>query len=199
MADVATGVRPAVLSDLIPGARVRDVALVVGGAALTGLAAQLSFPVPGTPVPITGQTFAVLLVGAALGQSRAALSLALYVLAGVAGVPWFAGGGHGFVGATFGYLLGFVAAAALVGRLAERGGDRKVGRTVATMILGNLVIYAFGVPVLMAVTGMSLPTALAAGVVPFLIGDGLKVLVAAGVLPAAWKFTRRGSADGNHA
>src|SRR3954468_11036393 len=108
MANAAAGARPAVLSDLVPtgalGARVRDAVLVVAGAGLTGLAAQLSFPMPGSLVPVTGQTFAVVLVGAALGLNRAALSMALYVLAGLAGVPWFAQGSHGFVGATFGYL-----------------------------------------------------------------------------------------------
>ena len=189
MAD-AVASRPAVLSDLIPASRVRDALLVVGGAALTGLAAQLSVPVPGSPVPVTGQTFAVVLVGAALGLNRAALSMGLYVLAGVAGVPWFQGASHGFVGATFGYLLGFVAAAALVGRLAERGGDRTVPRTLATMVLGNLVVYAFGLPVLMAVTGMDLGTALSKGVVPFLIGDALKIALAAGLLPAAWRLVK---------
>lgn len=191
MANASSMVRPAVLSDLIPASRVRDVALVVGGAALTGLAAQLSFPVPGSPVPVTGQTFAVVLVGAALGMNRAALSMALYMLAGVAGVPWFAGGASGFAGAGFGYVLGFIAAAALVGRLAERGGDRTVPRTVGTMVLGNLVIYAFGLPVLIAVTGMDLSKAFAVGAGNFLLGDALKIAVAAGLLPAAWKLLRR--------
>ncbi|MEU4831459.1 biotin transporter BioY [Streptosporangium sp. NPDC023615] len=183
--------RPAVLSDLIPGSRVRDVALVAGGAALTGLAAQLSFPLPGSPVPVSGQTFAVVLVGAALGMNRAALSMMLYLLAGVAGVPWFAEGASGFGGASFGYVIGFIAAAALVGRLAERGGDRTVARTVGTMVLGNLVIYAFGLPVLIAVTQMDLVTGLVKGVLPFLLGDALKIVVAAGLLPAAWRLSRR--------
>lgn len=191
MANASSMVRPAVLSDLIPASRVRDVALVVGGAALTGLAAQLSFPVPGSPVPVTGQTFAVVLVGAALGMNRAALSMALYMLAGVAGVPWFADGASGFAGASFGYVLGFIAAAALVGRLAERGGDRTVSRTVGTMVLGNLVIYAFGLPVLIAVTGMDLSKAFAVGAGNFLLGDALKIAIAAGLLPAAWKLLRR--------
>ncbi|MEU0520045.1 biotin transporter BioY [Streptosporangium sp. NPDC006007] len=191
MANASSMVRPAVLSDLIPASRVRDVALVVGGAALTGLAAQLSFPVPGSPVPVTGQTFAVVLVGAALGMNRAALSMALYMLVGVAGVPWFADGASGFAGASFGYVLGFIAAAALVGRLAERGGDRTVPRTVGTMVLGNLVIYAFGLPVLIAVTGMDLSRAFAVGAGNFLLGDALKIAIAAGLLPAAWKLLRR--------
>ncbi|MGC5014728.1 biotin transporter BioY [Streptosporangium sp. DT93] len=191
MANASSMARPAVLSDLIPGARVRDVALVAGGAALTGLAAQLSFPLPFSPVPVSGQTFAVVLVGAALGMNRAALSMMLYLLAGVAGVPWFADGSSGFGGASFGYVIGFIAAAALVGRLAERGGDRTVARTVGTMVLGNLVVYAFGLPVLIAVTQMDLVTGLAEGVLPFLIGDALKIAVAAGLLPAAWRLARR--------
>ncbi|WP_433245001.1 biotin transporter BioY [Streptosporangium sp. CA-135522] len=191
MANASSVARPAVLSDLIPASRVRDIALVLGGAALTGLAAQLSFPMPGSPVPVSGQTFAVVLVGAALGMNRAVLSMALYILLGVAGVPWFAGGASGFGGATFGYVIGFIAAAALVGKLAERGGDRTVARTVGTMVLGNLTIYAFGLPVLMAVTGLGLGAALAVGVIPFLAGDALKIAVAAGLLPAAWKLSRR--------
>jgi len=190
MANASSVARPAVLSDLIPASRVRDVALVVGGAALTGLAAQLSFPLPGSPVPVSGQTFAVVLVGAALGMNRAALSMALYMLAGAAGVPWFADGTSGF-GASFGYIIGFIAAAAVVGKLAERGGDRTVPRTIGTMILGNLVIYAFGLPVLIAVAQVDLATGLALGVVPFLLGDVIKIVIATGLLPAAWKLSRR--------
>ncbi|ACZ91050.1 biotin transporter BioY [Streptosporangium roseum] len=189
MANASPVARPAVLSDLIPGSRVRDLALVAGGAALTGLAAQLTFPM--WPVPVTGQTFAVVLVGAALGMNRAALSMALYMLVGVAGVPWFQGGTSGLGGPTIGYVIGFIAAAAIVGRLAERGGDRTVLRTAGTMVLGNLTIYAFGLPVLMAGTGLGLGGALAAGVIPFLAGDALKIAVAAGLLPAAWKLSGR--------
>ncbi|MFI6482626.1 biotin transporter BioY [Nonomuraea sp. NPDC050663] len=192
MASVPAAHRPAVLSDLIPGARVRDAALVVGGAALTGLAAQVSF---GWPVPWSGQTFAVLLVGAALGMNRAALSLALYALAGAAGVPWFADGTSGVISATtggllpsFGYILGFIVAAAIVGKLAERGGDRTVLRTVGTMVVGNVVIYAFGIPVLMATLDLGLGTALWEGAGKFLVGDGLKIALAAGLLPLAWKL-----------
>lgn len=197
MISAAAGARPAVLSDLIPAvpgsttARVRDAVLVLAGAGLTGLAAQISVPLPGSLVPITGQTLAVVLVGAALGMHRAFLSMTLYMVAGVAGVPWFAGGAHGFGGATFGYVLGFIAAASLVGWLAQRGGDRTVARTVGTMILGNLVIYVFGLPVLMAVAGLDLGTALVEGAGKFVIGDLLKIAVAAGLLPAAWKLANR--------
>lgn len=187
MAKAFSVARPAVLSDLIPGSLVRDAALVVGAAALTGAAAQVAIPVPGSPVPVTLQTFAVLLSGAALGLHRAALSMILYLLAGLAGVPWFTSAGD----ATLGYIVGFFLAASVVGALAARGGDRTVARTLATMTLGTLLIYAVGVPWLMAATGMDLTTALAKGVVPFLIGDMLKVLLAAGLLPAAWKLVRR--------
>ncbi|HEX6344307.1 biotin transporter BioY [Umezawaea sp.] len=182
--------RRAVLADFVPGSIARDVALVIGGAVLTGAAAQIAFPVPGSPVPITGQTFAALLVGASLGWRRGATSMLLYLIAGAAGVPWFQGGASG-APASLGYVVGFVFAGALVGTLAGRGGDRTPLRTVGTMILGNLVIYAFGVPWLMAAVDINLSRALAVGVIPFLLGDALKVAAAAGLLPAAWALVRR--------
>ncbi|GII80242.1 biotin biosynthesis protein BioY [Sphaerisporangium rufum] len=188
MSDASVAVRPAVLSDLIPGSLVRDALLVAGAAGLTGLAAQVAIPLPGTPVPMTLQTFAVLLAGAALGLPRAFLGMALYLAVGQLGVPWFAPSGGN---ATLGYVVGFVLAASVVGALASRGGDRTAVRTLATMLLGTVLIYAVGVPWLMMATGMDLPTAFAKGVVPFLIGDGVKVLVAAGLLPLAWKLARR--------
>jgi biotin transport system substrate-specific component len=182
--------RRAVLADFVPGALARDVALVVAGAALTGLAAQVALPVPGSPVPITGQTFAALLVGASLGWQRGATSMVLYLIAGVAGVPWFQGGSSG-APASLGYVIGFVFAGAVVGALAARGGDRTPVRTVGTMALGSLVIYAFGVPWLMAAAGVGFGTALQIGVVPFLIGDAVKTALAAGLLPASWSLVRR--------
>ncbi|AZS71848.1 biotin transporter BioY [Streptomyces lydicus] len=190
-------VRPGtVLADLLPAAtasraRVRDAALVLGGAALTGIAAQIAVPVPGSPVPVTGQTFAALLVGASLGAGRGLLSLALYALAGLAGMPWFAGGASGAGGATFGYIVGMLLAATAVGALARRGGDRGVLRTAATMAAGMALIYAVGVPYLALSTGMSLGEAVAVGMVPFLIGDALKAALAMGALPTAWKLAGR--------
>ncbi|QRP47500.1 biotin transporter BioY [Amycolatopsis sp. FDAARGOS 1241] len=183
--------RRQVLADLVPGALARDLALVAGGAVLTGAAAQLVIPVPGSPVPMTGQTFAALLVGASLGMRRGAASLLLYLLVGAAGVPWFQGATSGLSGASAGYLVGFVFAGAVVGALARRGGDRTPLRTVGTMVLGNVVIYAFGVPWLMAAAGFDFSTAFAKGVVPFLIGDALKIVVAAGVLPLVWAAVAR--------
>jgi biotin transport system substrate-specific component len=192
MSTAAVTTRPgAVLADLLPATRVRDIALVVGGAALTGIAAQIAVPVPGTPVPVTGQTFAVLLLGAAFGARRGFLALALYAAVGMAGVPWFQNGTSGPGGASFGYVIGMLLAATAVGALARRGGDRSVLRTAGTMVVGSAIIYAVGVPYLMAVTGMNLTAALAAGVVPFLIGDALKAALAMGALPAAWKLVGR--------
>jgi biotin transport system substrate-specific component len=183
--------RPAVLSDLVAPTWVREVLLVLAGSGLVGLAAQLSVPIPGTPVPVTGQTFAVLLCGAALGARRAALSLGLYLVAGAVGVPWFAGGASGTAAPSFGYVVGFVAAAALVGFLAARGWDRTPLRTVVTMAVGTLVIYAVGVPWLAAALDVDVAEALRLGVRPFLLGDALKIALAAGVLPLAWTGVRR--------
>ncbi|MFG2113406.1 biotin transporter BioY [Streptomyces sp. NPDC048718] len=180
-----------VLADLIPASRVREIALVAGGAALTGLAAQITVAVPGSPVPVSGQTFAALLVGTALGARRGFLSLGLYAVVGMAGVPWFAEGASGWSMASFGYILGMLLAATVVGALARRGGDRSVLRTAGTMALGSAIIYAVGVPYLALATGMTLGQAVAAGLVPFLIGDALKAALAMGALPAAWKFVGR--------
>ncbi|MGW1230324.1 biotin transporter BioY [Streptomyces sp. NPDC001478] len=190
-APVRTG---AVLADLLPAARNRyavDTALVLGGAALTGIAAQIAVPVPGSPVPVTGQTFAALLVGTALGARRGFLSLAVYALVGMAGMPWFSAGSSGAGGASFGYVLGMLLAATVVGGLARRGGDRSVLRTAGTMVLGSAIIYAVGVPYLALSTGMSASAAIAAGLTPFLLGDALKAALAMGALPASWKLLGR--------
>jgi biotin transport system substrate-specific component len=183
--------RPAVLADLLPGNLARDLVLTFGGAGFIGLLAQLSFHVAGSPVPITGQTFAVLLVGASLGFRRSLTATALYLLAGLAGVPWYADHAHGFVTASFGYLVSYVVVAPLVGTLASRGGDRTPLRTIATMTLGTLLVYAVGVPWLMVDLHVGFRTGYDYGMKDFLLGDALKVLLAAGLLPAAWKLVRR--------
>ncbi|MEU5805618.1 biotin transporter BioY [Streptomyces sp. NPDC059650] len=191
-ASASVSFRPgAVLADLLPASRARDIALVVGGAALTGLAAQIAVPVPGSPVPVTGQTFAALLVGTAFGARRGFLSLGLYALLGAAGLPWFANGTSGAGGASFGYVLGMLLAATVVGALARRGADRSVLRTAGVMVLGSAVIYAVGVPYLALSTGMPFGAAVAAGMTPFLIGDALKAALAMGLLPTAWKLAGR--------
>ncbi|WP_018656256.1 biotin transporter BioY [Actinomadura flavalba] len=179
-----------VLGDLLPGARVRDAALVAGSALAVGLAAQIIVPLPGTPVPVTAQTFAVLLSAAALGAPRAVLGMVLYLVAGVAGVPWFNEGQSGASLPTLGYVLGFLLAAAAVGTLARRGGDRTPARTLATMALGTLIIYAVGVPYLAVSLDVGLAKALSLGATPFLAADALKIALAAALLPATWKLTR---------
>ncbi|WP_406126523.1 biotin transporter BioY [Streptomyces sp. NBC_00989] len=189
---VATARPGQVLADLLPASRVRDIALVLGGAALTGLAAQLAVPVPGSSVPVTGQTFAALLVGTSLGAGRGFLSLALYALLGLAGVPWFAQGTSGS-GASFGYIVGMLLASAAVGALARRGADRSVLRMAGTMLLGEAIIYAIGVPYLALSLDLSTSAALAAGLTPFLIGDALKATLAMGATPTAWKFVNKQS------
>jgi biotin transport system substrate-specific component len=170
-------------------ARVRDISLVVAGALLIYLSARISFPVPGSPVPATGQTFGVLLVGGALGFRRGPLSVALYVLLGVIGLPFFAEGKGGLTviwGATGGYLLGFVVAGALVGRLAELGWDRRLGGALGAMLLGNIVIYVIALPWLGVVASSSPAETIALGLTPFIVGDALKLILAALLFPFAW-------------
>lgn len=182
-----------VLADLMPGSLARDAVLVVAGAGLTGLAAQVSIHVPSiTPVPFTLQTLAVLLSGAALGSVRGVLSMLLYVVAGSAGVPWFANHTHGWAGSpSFGYILGFVLAAGVVGELARRGNDRTVLSAIGLMAVGDAVLLTIGTIWLSADLHVSASKAIDFGVTPFLIGDAIKLGVAALALPAAWKLLRR--------
>lgn len=187
--------RPTIVDRFVPKSIAADVALIAGGAALTAAAAQIQIPM--IPVPITGQTFAVLLVGAALGLNRAALSMVLYVILGVAGLPVFTGA-KAFVagGPTMGYLAGFIAAAALVGFLSQRQWDRKWFSVIGSFVAGNLVIYAFGLTWLSVFLGTvgapnDLLSTLNAGMIPFLVGDAIKIALAAIVLPSAWKLIKR--------
>jgi biotin transport system substrate-specific component len=182
--------RPVVLADLIPDVRVRDATIVVGAACFVGLLAQVSIPL--TPVPITGQTLGVVLAGSALGMRRATAALSLYAIAGLAGVPWFAGHASGWPGALFGYVIGFVAAAAVCGRLAERRADRRVASSVATMLLGEVIIFAIGVPWLAVSYHLTAARALEGGLTPFLAGEGIKIALAAALLPATWRLVGAG-------
>jgi biotin transport system substrate-specific component len=187
-----------VLADRIPRVTARGALLVAGGALLTAAAAQVFVPLPFTPVPISGQTFAVLLVAAALGPARGVASMGLYVLLGLVGLPFYAEGASGtavVMGATGGYLVGFVVAAWVVGHLARRGLDRTVWGTAVAYVAGSLVIYAVGVPWLAVVAGVGPQQALLMGVVPFLIGDAVKAALAAGLLPAAWRLVGEGPPD----
>ena len=184
---------PTLAAVVLPRSKAMTVALMMTFALITAAAAQFTIPLPGTPVPITGQTFAVLLAGAALGSRAGAGSQAIYWAMGAAVLPFYAeasGGWASATGATAGYLVGFVAAAWVVGFLAERGQDRRVWSAIPAFLAGNAVIYAFGVTWLMvsveAITTMS--EALTAGFTPFVIGDLVKILVAGVALPAAWRI-----------
>jgi len=178
---------PRVLADFASRTAITQIALVLGGAAFVGIAAQIAIPLPFTPVPLTLQTFAVLLVGASLGSLRGVLSMVVYLIVGMVGVPWFSGGTSGFSNASFGYILGFIFAAFIVGRLAERGASTTALRSAGLMVVGNLAIYAVGVTWLKFAIDVNWATALSLGVVPFLIGDAVKIALAAGLLPLSWK------------
>ena len=169
-----------------------DAVLVALGVALIAASAQFSFHLPHTPVPVTGQTFAVLLVGGAYGATRGFSTMAAYLVVGGLGVGVFAQHSSGWdylrlSSVTGGYLVGMLVAAGLVGWLADRGWDRKVRRSLPTMVLGNVVIYVFGATWLAHALGVSAQQAWDLGVKDFLVGDALKILLAAGLLPAAWK------------
>jgi biotin transport system substrate-specific component len=169
--------------------RARHVALILAGALLIYLTALISIPVPGSPVPVTGQTFGVLLVGGALGFRRGLAAVALYVLLGLVGLPFFAEGKGGLqviLGASGGYLIGFVLAGSLIGRLAELGWDRNLLGAVGAMLIGNALIYVVGLPWLAVVTGWDASKTLKLGLEPFIVGDLLKLVLAALVFPAAW-------------
>jgi biotin transport system substrate-specific component len=191
---------PLTLADTLPAVRWRDAVLVGGAVLLTAAAAQVSIPLGFTPVPVTGQTLAVLLIGATLGAKRAVLSQALYWMLGAAGLPFYASGDGGWeaaTGSTFGYFIGFVLAAALVGKLAERGQDRTLLTSFTAMLAGTAIIYATGVSWL--AWHLSVPfysedgtNAFALGLAPFIVGDTIKLVIAASLTPAVWALLRRG-------
>ena len=188
-----TTLAPTLLSRGLPrvNRRVRDLLLVISGSLFVAGMAQVRIPLPFSPVPITGQTFAVLVVGATLGSRRGAASLALYLLQGMLGLPFFAGGARGLsilLGPTGGYLVGFVIAASLVGLLATRGLDRRVPSAMLAFLTGEIVIYMFGVTWLSFYLGFQ--HAITAGFLPFLAVDAIKLVAAGLVLPAAWALVK---------
>lgn len=182
---------PSLIDRVVPRTLVNDSVLVLGMAVFTAVAAQIAIPM--WPVPITAQTFAVLLAGAVLGAFRGALSMVVYVALGAAGLPVFAGWSAGLsFGTTFGYQIGFIAAAGVVGWLAQLNWQRKALGVAASFAVGNSVIYLFGLPWLGFVLGNlglanNFMAVLLAGFVPFIIGDVVKMALAAAVLPWAWK------------
>jgi biotin transport system substrate-specific component len=171
-----------------------DVVLVAGGAGLIAASAQISVALPFTPVPITGQTFAVLLVGAGLGTARGGAAALLYVLAGLVAPIYAPHTGYGFAtlsGASGGYLVSYPFVAALTGWLAERHWDRRFSSAVGAMLSGNVVIYLFGLPWLAHVLHTNLEHTLEDGLYPFVPGDTFKLYLAAAALPGAWKLVGR--------
>lgn len=189
-----TTLAPTIYTRTFPGAAawLRDVILITLGALFVAAMAQLKIALPFTPVPLTGQTFAVLLAGATLGSRRGAASMLLYIALGALGLPVFAGGASGLAylsGATLGYLIGFVLAAFVIGLLAERGMERNVRTSVIPFLVGTVIIYACGVTWLTIMLG-SMSQAIAAGLFPFLIGDTLKIIAASLALPGAWKLLK---------
>lgn len=181
-------------------ARVRStiawrVLLAFAGSWLVAGLAQIEVHLPFTPVPVTGQTLGVLLVGASLGAGLGAASMGLYLAQGAIGLPFFSGGdaGAGFLvlsAVTGGYLWGFVLSAAVVGWLARHGWDRSVGSSIGAMFLGEVVLYLVAIPWLMQAVDVSVARALELGLAPFVVGDTLKLLFAAGLLPAGWRLAR---------
>jgi biotin transport system substrate-specific component len=179
--------------------RARHLALILAGTILIALGAQISIAIPGSPVPITGQTFGVLIAGGALGFRRGLAATSLYVLLGVIGVPLFAQRAAGLdviLGATGGYLIGFIVAGALVGRLAELGWDRNIVGSIGAMLLASAAIYAIGVPWLaVSFYGGDLAQAIDHGLTPYVPGDAIKLLLAAAAFPAAWWVVGRRPGD----
>ncbi len=169
----------------------RDFLLVIAGSILIALSAQVAIPLPFTPIPVTGQTFAILMVGMALGPRRGALAAIAYLAEGAAGLPVFANGAAGLpymMGPTAGYLLGFIPAAFTAGFLAQRGWDRNPITTALAMLLGNIMIYIPGLIILGVMLNLSLNTTLAYGFLPFYGGDIVKIILAAAAMPIAWKI-----------
>lgn len=170
----------------------REIVLVVTGSILIAFAAQFYFPLPFSPVPITGQTFAVLLLAALYGHNRGGLTVLTYLILGIAGRPVFASGTFGIatiIGPTGGYLVGFLPAAYIVGFLSKKGWDRKVWTTATSMIIGNVIIYLVGTTWLSRFVGWD--NVLQTGLIPFLIGDGAKIILATLLLPTGWKLINR--------
>ena len=187
-----------VLADLIPGRTLalpvralRTAALVLGGTAFLAIASQVAVPVPFTPVPVSLATGAVVLLGAGLGPRLGTASALLYLIAGMAGAPIFAEQGFGWAFASFGYVIGYVPAAYIAGVLARRAADRSVWKTAALAGASTIAAYVVGVPWLMAFLGVDFAAGLALGVLPFLIGDAVKMVAAALVLPGTWKIVDR--------
>jgi biotin transport system substrate-specific component len=189
----AAGAPRVVLADVIPGARVRDAVLIVSGALLTALFAQISIHVPGSPVPVTGQTLAVGLVGATLGLRRGMASLTLYAVLGLF-LPFYADGESGWDviwGASGGYIIGFIFAAGFIGWMAEHGADRNVALAFLAFVGGQLLIFAFGLVGLKLAVDQTWGWTIHNGFTIFILGGIIKAVIGAIALPSAWSLVRR--------
>lgn len=191
MSTIAVTPSRRVLADLVPRTLLTEAALVVGAACFMGLLAQITIHLSFSPVPITGQTLGVMLAGTALGGRRAGLAMVLYVAAGCAGLPWFAGHASGYPAATFGYLLGFVVAGPVLGWLAARGNDRTLVRAFVSMAVGDVIVFALGVTWLAVDLHVGAREALALGFTPYLAGEAIKAALSGVALPTSWRLVDR--------
>lgn len=184
--------RPTLVDRFFSRSLTTDAVLVVAGAAATAVLAQVVVPL--WPVPVTGQTLAVVLVGSLLGALRATVSMALYALAGIVGLPVFSDASHGWTviaGPTGGYIVGFIFAAGLTGWLAQRSWDRHFVGAAVAFLAGSAVVFAFGLPWLAVALGLNLEQTLQAGLYPFILGGVIKAMIAAAVMSPAWFFATR--------
>ena len=188
MSTIALSRRGALLDTIVRPSLVTNILLVLVGAGFVGAMAQISWTVHPFVVPFTGQTLAVLVVGATFGTRRALASMGTYALAGLAGVPWFAGHTAGYVKPLFGYIIGFALAAIVMGYLSKKGADRTVSGAIGMFVLGELAIYAVGVPWLSLVFHQSLGWGITNGMIPYLVWDLAKAVVAGSLLPLAWRL-----------
>lgn len=171
---------------------VTQLSLVLGGTIFLSVMAQIAFPIPGSPVPVTGQTLGVLLLGTAYGAGLGFSTMAFYLLIGILGVPVFAPGeSQGLervIGATGGYLVGMLFASLIIGALAGRKWDQKIRTVIPTMLIGSTIVFTFGLIWLQQFSGQSWSWVLEKGLLPFLPGEILKIAIASTALPALWRF-----------
>ena len=171
-----------------------QISLILTGTVFLALMAQISFPIPGSPVPFTGQTLGVLLLGTAYGAGLGFSTMAFYLLMGIAGAPIFASGSSGLekvVGATGGYLVGMLIASLVIGALAGRKWDQKIRTVIPTMVIGNAIIFTFGLIWLHQYTGENWRWTFEKGLTPFVLGELIKIAIASTALPAVWKFVSK--------
>ena len=173
---------------------VTQISLILGGTIFLAAMAQISFPIPGSPVPFTGQTLGVLLLGTAYGASLGFSTVAFYLLMGIAGAPIFASGSHGFekiAGATGGYLVGMLISSLVLGTLAGRKWDQKIKTVIPTMIIGNVIIFTFGLFWLHQYSGQSWSWTIDKGLTPFILAEFIKIAIASTALPAVWRLVAK--------